>query len=855
MTPERWQLVKPIFFHASELEGDAQRRYVDEACGNDAELKREVDSLLAVSLNEGAVLDRPVSQFVSLDDIDSIDSSLVGQRLGAYQLVECLGRGGMGEVYRAHRVDSGFEMQVAIKLVRAGSGSDLLRRFKAERQILASLDHPGIARMLDGGVTPTGEPYLVLELVTGEPIDAYCEKRDLSIEERLLLFRQVCAAVTYAHQRLVVHRDLKPANILVTPQGAVKLLDFGIAKLLTADSPDGDRVEATRTAVRAMTPQYCSPEQILGLPITTASDVYSLGVVLFHMLTGDSPYRNAIVSTRDAIRDVCETEPLSPSAAASKSVADGKKRPLLDRDLDHITLRALRKEPEERYGSAEQFSEDIRRYLAGLPVLASGDQLAYRVRKFWGRHWLELAAAGVVTLALVAGTIVALHQARIADLERARAERHFASVRKLADTFMFQVHDAIKDLQGSTQARELLVDTALEYLNTLAKEASGDQGLQLDVAIAYGKVGDIQGKAYDANIGKPRAALDSYGKAIAILEPLIAADPQNRQARSTLASMYMRRSRLLMLAGNGKEAAENSLAGVKLYEALVAERPDADMRNALSKAYTEHSSSLDLGGVPDTDVSAFAQKGIDILEALNREQPNDASLQHDLATAYSGLATNIQGGELQPELVERALELHRKALAIDDRLFQSAAGPRTAYIRTLMADYADISTLLYEKADYRGAADNARAAYELLPQLEADKGNAQVEADAVQARWQFAHALVAVDADEEAARVLETNISALHALIAKNENIVFVYLLGACEQSMGTLHARRGEAAHADRAMRLKEFRAAASLYDQAMARINRVAAVATLDRVDKIPLDEAKSGAARVKAELASLQ
>src|SRR5581483_5996278 len=391
----RWQQVKGVLTRASALQAAARALYLAEVCAEDAELRSEVKSLLAAHSKEDAILDRPVDEYLPAYEPGSTEDAWLGQRIGAYEVVACIGSGGMGTVYRARRVDAQYEKEVAIKLVRAGFGTEIvLHRLRIERQILANLDHPNIARLLDGGVTSTGEPFLVLELVNGEPIDEYCDRHAPPIAERLRLFREVCVAVSYAHRHLVVHRDLKPANIFVTQEGSIKLLDFGIAKLLQPVTEQGDAVEATRTLLKAMTPAFCSPEQLLGLPVTTASDVYSLGVVLFHLLAGRSPYRSTLDSTQDAIRHICETEPMRPSVAASRYGARQIPCALPDRDLDDITLRALRKEPEKRYSSAEQFSEDVHRYLAGLPVIARGDQLSYRAGKFWRRHRIGLTMSG-----------------------------------------------------------------------------------------------------------------------------------------------------------------------------------------------------------------------------------------------------------------------------------------------------------------------------------------------------------------------------------------------------------------------------------------------------------------------------
>src|SRR5262249_19941660 len=331
------------------------------------------------------------------------------RRIGAYQIVEEIGHGGMGEVYRAVRADGQYTKEVAIKLVRSGfeSGS-LAERFRNERQILASLDHPNIARLLDGGTTKDAVPYLVMELITGVPIDQYCDDHSLSVSDRLELFRQVCAAVQYAHQRLVIHRDIKPSNILVTHDGVPKLLDFGVAKLLDPS------VNTGTTIVRAMTPEYASPEQIRGEHITTGSDVYSLGVVLYRLLTGRSPYAGDTSTPHGLAKAICDDDPVKPSTAILKSEESGKGdgtspaakairskredspaklRRRLAGDLNNVVLMALRKDPSRRYVSVEQFSEDLRRHLEDIPGPARTDAVSYRGGKFIRRHKNGVAGA------------------------------------------------------------------------------------------------------------------------------------------------------------------------------------------------------------------------------------------------------------------------------------------------------------------------------------------------------------------------------------------------------------------------------------------------------------------------------
>jgi tRNA A-37 threonylcarbamoyl transferase component Bud32/tetratricopeptide (TPR) repeat protein len=856
VTPDRWQRVKDVFSAACELDASERNRYLDETCAGDAALRAEVVSLLDAHNQTDAVIDRPAAAYVGGGEVFAGSDRRIGQRIGAYEIVALIGHGGMGEVYRARRVDAQYDKEVAIKLVPAGYHRDfVLQRLRAERQILANLDHPDIARLIDGGATDEGLPYLVMELVAGEPLDRYCEQRKLTMRERLQLFRDVCAAVSYAHQRLVVHRDLKPGNILVTAEGRVKLLDFGIAKLLQPSANDTGAAP-TITLMQALTPGFASPEQILGGTITTASDVYSLGVVLYLLLTGRSPYRTSLDSAQDAIREVCDNDPPPPSSHLS-----------LDRDLDAITLRALRKEPDKRYRSVDELSEDVRRHLEGLPVLARGDQFSYRAGKFVRRHRIEIIAAGVLAVTLLGGVFASLREARIAEQQRVvaeqqseRAERHFSSVRKLADTFVFQVHDAIKDLPGSTAARELLVTTALEYLNTLAAEAGNDRELQQDLAAAYEKVGDIQGQAYgQANVGAPRLALDSYAKAIALLEPIVAADPGNIGARSSLAQGYLRRSRLLFVLGEPEQAVVASQSAVSAYEALAQAQPDIAMRASLADAYSSHAYTVDeAGNIPGGQNDAgvvYARKAVAILEDLARERPDDVDLAYKLAKAYSSLAITVLGDVPRPETMQESLEFHRKALAVDARLVASSSGMNSKYVRALVLDRMNVALILNEMADYRGAVENARAAQPLLARLRTDANNTQVRVDSANLAWPLGRGLLELGELEEARKVFEQHAAVLAELAAESDTLKVQYLRGTMAYGLAEVHARLASTAAGGANGRLQHLRLASDLYSEAITHFERVTASVTLDHMDRHPVEASISGLARSKAEIEKLQ
>src|SRR5881398_1411326 len=503
-----------MFEHALELPINERTAFVQKSSNGDDELRREVESLLESHAQAGSFIDKR-SIFFSDEEVGEKSEILSpGELIGSYRILREIGRGGMGAVYLAERADQEYEKQVAIKLIKPGMDTDaVLRHFRNERQILASFDHPNIARLFDGGTTEDGLPYFVMEYVEGLPINEYCAAHKISLVDRLKLFREVCAAVSYAHRHTVIHRDIKMSNILVTSDGTPKLLDFGIAKILQPGA--GPEALMTMTGVRPMTPEYASPEQVRGEPVTTASDVYSLGVVLYELLTGRSPYHFTSRSPSDVVREITNTEPPRPSTVVSNNNQQSEitNQKFLRGDLDNIVLMALRKEPERRYQSVEQFSEDIGRHLAARPVLARKDTIGYRAGKFVRRNKVATAAASSVFFSLLSGIVATTWEAQRAKAEKARAERRFNDVRQLAHSVLFDYHDAIKNLPGATRVRERLVKDALIYLDSLAGEASGDPALQRELAAAYERVGDVRGEAFGASLGDRAGATDSYRKA------------------------------------------------------------------------------------------------------------------------------------------------------------------------------------------------------------------------------------------------------------------------------------------------------------------------------------------------------
>jgi serine/threonine protein kinase/tetratricopeptide (TPR) repeat protein len=741
MLSKRWDEIKDKLDAVLELEPPRRSVYLQEIAAADPELCQELKSLIASHENAGTDFLNTRAREAVLTQAalsDPPSDAMIGCRIGTYEIAERIGAGGMGEVYRAFRADDQYRKQVAIKLVRAGHDSDfVVRRFKNERQILASLDHPNIARLLDGGTTERGAPYFVMELIEGQPIDEYCDSQKLPTGERLKLFSQVCSAVQYAHQYLIIHRDIKPSNILVTSSGVPKLLDFGIAKILDADAASG-KFDPTQTLFRVLTPGYASPEQIKGEPITTASDVYSLGVVLYELLTGRRPYRAASDTPHEVVRAVCEFEPEKPSIAVRReeqdisgehsitpasisAVRDGspeKLRKRLSGDLDNIVLMALRKEPQRRYSSVEQFGEDIRRHLEDLPVVARKDTAGYRTSKFISRHKAGVAAAVAVILTLLvgmAGTLreahIARQQAEIARTQRARAEQRFIDVRKLANSLIFEIHDSIKDLPGTTPARKLLVTRALEYLDSLSKESSGDSSLQRELAGAYDRVGDVLGNSFTANLGDPAGALQSYRKALAIRESLAAANPKDVRLQIDLYDEYFRIANSLEGTADLASALSTLKKSLPLIEGI-AWQNDPEVQSRLAGVYWFSGQILDESGDFTAALESY-RKGASIRQNIVSADPRASMvIRTHLAADYNGIARMLMHtGDLN-----QAVQIQTKARDILKQLCD--AEPANATLQEYLAEiYIQFGLLLERRGDKPGSLENYRKAHEIFGRL------------------------------------------------------------------------------------------------------------------------------------------
>ena len=603
MTIDRWNRIEEIFQGALERPSSERSAYVAQACGDDKELLSEIELLLANDRGGDTTLRSLVEADVQ-KLAQASSPSEAGLQIGPYRLVRELDSGGMGVVYLAVRSDDQYFQIVAIKMIRKGlEWPSLVQRFRAERQILATLTHPHIGAILDGGEAKDGRPFIVMEYVEGQPITLACESGGLSIRQRVELFRSVCSAVHYAHQKLVIHRDIKPSNVLVTPQGNVKLIDFGVSKPLAPELIPGE-LPKTESWQRLLTPDYASPEQLQGKELTTASDIYSLGVLLFELLTGSRPYSLGELSPAAAERLVCEQGIPKPSAVPE---LPDRVRKEVAGDLDRIVCKAMNQDPSRRYLSAQHLEEDLLRFLEGRPVLARDPTPLYRLNKFLKRHRTASLMACATLMVLVGSVFFHGWQSRLAD-------RKVKQVATLADSAISDLTSKLEQAPASTETQAALFHSALGYLEQLRQSSGNDPRVLLELSKVYMRVGDLEGSPFVANLGNTGSALNSYQEALHAATEAHSRLPGEESTR-TLIEAYQRLARM--------------------------EYSYASLEN-LDKAADHYQHCLPLA-------RGFWQ--------LNPADPVRIRL---LASSYSGLA-DIEDYSLQPD---KALENYRKALQI-----------------------------------------------------------------------------------------------------------------------------------------------------------------------------------------------
>ena len=677
MNPERWKQIEEIFYAAVELPEQDRESFLRKTCEQDAELQNEVKSLLQRDIETGTILKTVISKAAeSLTNGESPD--LIGKRIGPYRIIGLIGQGGMAQVYKAVRDDDQYQKVVAIKMIRLDlAPTFLISRFWYERQILANLEHPCIARFLEGGTTEERVPYFVMEYIEGEPITTYCDRHGLTIEKRLELFLSVCDAVQYAHRNLVVHRDLKPRNILVTSEGVPKLLDFGIAKLvnpeLTSDVPG-----STVTSVRLMTPEYASPEQVRGEKVTTSTDVYSLGLVLYELLSGVRPQQFKTNSFSEIERVVCEQEPERPSSAVMRSLSDTAERGMgkgdrkkwsreFARELDNIVFMAMQKDPQRRYPTVEQFADDIQRYRSGLPIRARAQTLGYRALKFARRHRTGVAVVAFLAFLLSGFAAVMTFQASRIAKERDRANQVTEFLVKI-----FEVSNPGESKGNSVTARELLDSSAQKIQADLQKQPEAQAAMM-----------DTMGQVY-GNLGLYNTAIPLLEKALQIRKQTLG--ERNPDIASTMNHLAE------ALQNAGKHDAALRMAN----EALTMRR------KLLGNEHPDVASSLGTLGGSLYETGKYAEAEAAFRESLAIREKAFGEEHVKVATSLSQLAmivaTEGKKDEAEP-LNRRALAIRRKLLGNDH--------PDVA------ASLNNLGRALMDKGDYDGAEQMFREAVEL----------------------------------------------------------------------------------------------------------------------------------------------
>jgi non-specific serine/threonine protein kinase/serine/threonine-protein kinase len=708
MNSQRWARVKDLFQEALSVEPESRVGLLDRECGEDVALREEVESLLAAHEDSAVSLEAPThiplfgSVVRRVREEVSRGEALIGRTIGQYRIESLIGEGGMGSVYLALRDDAEFKMQVAIKVLnRSSSGGDVVNRFRLERRILARLNHPFIARIFDGGVSEEGLLYFVMEYIPGIPLDEYLRRNQPTLEARLQLFREICSAVSFAHQNLVVHSDIKTSNILIMEDGIPKLLDFGISQVLDPEHRETAREQEGKVA--ALTPAYASPEQLRGLPLSTASDIYSLGVLLYEMVCGRLPYEVDRSNPFAILAKISGGDPPKPSVISPLPGVHG--------DLDAIVLKAIQPEPQDRYITTNQLSQDVDRYLKHQPVVAWPDSPYYRTQKFVRRNRVPVVVGFIAALSLVGGILAASYMADRAEEQRLRAEARFEDVRQLASSLIFELDSDLARIPGATGVRGKLVERALEYLDRLGNESGEDLELQRELALAYEKLGDVQGRPNVANIGNSALALECYRKALSIREG-VRDKANDAQSRQDIANTYSRLSGLLKLMGDYEGGLNYDRDSLRMYREMLSLDPgNLEYRRKVASAYTALGGGLsqigDWDGVLETRRQALRM--FEEIIAAGSDNPEDV---RGLCLAHRRL-----GGILLMLKNQKQAENHfRKALSIAQEMMRERPGD-SRNVQDLAASATALGGLLYETGQFDEAMERYREAIEIHDQI------------------------------------------------------------------------------------------------------------------------------------------
>ncbi len=709
MSNPDWLKIKEVFYQTLDLPEAEREEFL--ARQND-DIRTEIEELIKADKQAEKFIAEPAVVEFGLNG-----ESLVGQKIGNYTLLKIIGTGGMGMVFLAEK--EGLEKHFAVKLIKRGMDTDeVLRRFGLERKILARLEHPNIAPLLDGGMTDDGLPFLVMEYVEGVSITRFCDERELEIKERLKLFREVCSAVNYAHQNLIIHRDLKPSNILVTKEGTAKLLDFGIAKLL---NPDGFEDTATTMQARMFTPEYASPEQLNGETITTASDVYSLGVVLYELLSGQRPFQSNSRNYQEIVQQILTDEPVRPSAVGSRQLAVGRNtsenQPVTHKeftnpkskiqnpkslrgDLDNIILKALRKETERRYNSVQEFSEDIRRHLAGLPVTATADTSFYRFSKFVQRHRTGVLVGALVSVLILTISTIAVWQGIIATRERQKSEERLKDIREVAKSLMTETNDSLQKIPGNIGVQKALTEKSVALLDKLASDETNDATLLVELADAYTKLAQIQNwsfREYDKS-------LENLTKAKSIYQKILQTEPENVKIRRSLYATQMRLAEVFIPTKRRDELFQIYGEAIENQRELVRLEPQSttDLANfaAVHGGFANVKNSYD---EKNAAVENY-RKGIELINQaieLQKSQGDSLKSKAEVARFYHIKGWLLNGiGES-----EKAIENHLIAAEIAEQVYSEESRFTDNFLR-VVGSYQKIAEIYESENNFKAALEN-----------------------------------------------------------------------------------------------------------------------------------------------------
>ncbi|MCX6627355.1 MAG: protein kinase [Candidatus Solibacter sp.] len=680
---EPFRLVETLFHRALAVPDEERESRLAEWCGGDAELLREVRSLVGAFTEAGASGPPPAPD------------PWIGRQLGHYCVERLLGSGGSGAVYLASRTDGEFHMKVAVKVLASRFTTELLQeRFIAERGILASLAHTNIARLIDGGITSAGEVYVVMEYVDGPPLDCWVDQHRPPLDALLRMFLAVCDAVEYAHRNLVLHRDLKPANILVDGEGHPKLLDFGNAKLLGPESSG----RLTQLGFRAFTPDFASPEQVLGGPLTAATDVYSLGVILYRLVTGKPPYAFKTYSGGEYIHVLRDYDPPAPSAAITRVVGPAahdapfppaQRRRQLRGDLDAIVMKALGKEADRRYATVAAFAADLRCFLEARPVTARVPTLRYRARKFLWRRRRTVVAALIVAGLFGAGVASTLRAARTARAEEQRANRQFRDVRDLNRALVFEIYDAVQALPGSTEVQRSLVTESIDYIDRLHRESPGDADVGIDVVEAYTRLGNLQGNPYSDNLSDPDRALETLRKALDLARSLARNNPNDRRmqrlmglAEQGLGEVYFGKrdvasarahleeaARLLDAAAHRPPLSAPALAEAASVQGVLGDTYSSSLGRVEDRAKADasfaRSEALDREALELDPAQERARRGIAMMKMQARRSMANLRLEAMMRTKLAAILPSIGAFDEGTAQARAALRVYESVASLD----------------------------------------------------------------------------------------------------------------------------------------------------------------------------------------------